>query len=229
MFCMSCGKALPDGALSCASCGAPVTRQAAPPAGNAYAPPNIPAGNSAFAPSFASRAPGAPPSGSSFPWLIIGLVGCFGVVVVIGIISAITLPALSAARNSSRATDCKNRMKQLGVYFSLYESKFKAYPPGLKSIWRPDMATDPSIFMCPVNGTHEKREFSSTSAMRYEDFASRVTVEYRFPPDGDATRPDFLMAWDKSPHPDGRRTVLFFQGRVDTLDQSEFERAQKVR
>ena len=76
-----------------------------------------------------------PRSGSSFLWIIIAAVGCLGLVFVIAIVAAIIVPALSAARGASRTVDCKNSLKQIGVYCNLYESKFHAWPPTLRSIW----------------------------------------------------------------------------------------------
>jgi prepilin-type N-terminal cleavage/methylation domain-containing protein len=156
------------------------------------------------------------------------------VIAIIGILAALLLPALAAARKSSRKTDCKNSLKQIGVYFALYESKFKAYPTiGASTwfdlLWRPDMAQDGNLFRCAVVG---KGRASGT------DYQG-ITVGGSFTPSGgttytwttvgitDAAPPDLPMACDMGSntvvsgapnHGIGDdANVLFFQGRVDVF------------
>lgn len=210
MFCPSCGSALPETAASCPKCGAPRAAAApAPPPVQFYQGPGVP--------------PPPPRSSGGFPWLLVAVLGCGGLVVGGGILAALILPALAAARGASRATDCKNHLKQIGVYCALYESKFKAYPPTLSYLWRPDMATDANLFRCP-----QKTGKRSSSTVRSENFPADVGYEYRCPPPEIETDPNYasvVMAWDREPHSDGKRAVLFFTGRVELLDQEAFERA----
>lgn len=53
--------------------------------------------------------------------------------VVIGVIAlllALTLPAVTSAREASRRTQCRNNLKQLGIAIQNYESQFRFFPPG---------------------------------------------------------------------------------------------------
>ena len=56
-----------------------------------------------------------------------------------------------------RKSDCKNTLKQIGIYFEVYHSKFGAYPPPgastwFRSLWRADMASDGNLFRCACRG-----------------------------------------------------------------------------
>ena len=208
MFCMTCGTAMPSGAATCPKCGA----AAAPPA-----PVASPAFAAAPMPYY--QAPPPRPS-SGFPWILVLGIGCF-VFFVIPVLAALLIPALAAARTNSRAVGCRNDLKQIGIYVDLYQAKFKEYPPDLQSLWRPDMATDPVLFICPVTGSRTSVEH----ATRYEDFSSRVSYEYRAPEPGSKPSSAFIIAWDRTPHPDRRRCVLYYGGRVEIIEESDFRSA----
>jgi prepilin-type processing-associated H-X9-DG protein/prepilin-type N-terminal cleavage/methylation domain-containing protein len=49
---------------------------------------------------------------------------------IIGILLAIVLPALSAAREAARVTECANHLKQLGLALHNYEDSFRCFPAG---------------------------------------------------------------------------------------------------
>lgn len=52
------------------------------------------------------------------------------VVAIIGIVSALILPAIQAARESARRMVCQSNLRQLGLALHNYESTFHNYPPG---------------------------------------------------------------------------------------------------
>lgn len=131
---------------------------------------------------------------------------------------------------NSRKVDCKNSLKQIGVYFSLYEGKFGHYPAygsdWFAAIWRPDMAGDGNLFRCAVrgkagSGTHYlEAPVSGTwvppsGGPAYSWTAAGIT---------DGAPPDLPLVADGN-FPDGKpnhgwdedRNVLFFQGRVDVF------------
>ncbi len=51
------------------------------------------------------------------------------VVIVIGILAAILLPAIGTVREGARRTNCVNQMRQLGLGFQNYENRHSRFPP----------------------------------------------------------------------------------------------------
>jgi prepilin-type N-terminal cleavage/methylation domain-containing protein/prepilin-type processing-associated H-X9-DG protein len=60
------------------------------------------------------------------------LVEILVVIAVIGVLLALLIPAVQAARESSRRAACQNNLKQLGVALTNYETTMKRWPPGKK-------------------------------------------------------------------------------------------------
>jgi prepilin-type N-terminal cleavage/methylation domain-containing protein/prepilin-type processing-associated H-X9-DG protein len=73
--------------------------------------------------------------------------------VVIGIIAvliAILLPALQAAREEARLTQCASNLRQVGQFFNAYAMEYDGYYPAIFGLFNPQ--TDPN----PNNGTYDQ-------------------------------------------------------------------------
>jgi len=57
------------------------------------------------------------------------LIELLAAVVIIGMLAALLLPALSFARFQGRNTICRNNLRQMGLALELYATTFDAYPP----------------------------------------------------------------------------------------------------
>jgi hypothetical protein len=123
-----------------------------------------------------------------------------GVVIAAG---ALVFHLVGEARASERKTRFKNSMKQLGIYFALYESRYKSYPADEQSLklWAKTQAIDlASLLACPACG-HE-------IAFVPGGVEPPVTGVH------DGAPIDSPLAWHACPKT-GMTQVLFFQGRVD--------------
>jgi prepilin-type N-terminal cleavage/methylation domain-containing protein/prepilin-type processing-associated H-X9-DG protein len=70
------------------------------------------------------------------------LVELLVVIAIIGVLVALLLPAIQAAREAARRAQCMNNIKQMALAVVNYESNFKAFPPGrLTPDWIRDTAT----------------------------------------------------------------------------------------
>ena len=84
------------------------------------------------------------------------------VIAIIAILASMLLPALQQARERGQKSSCENKIRQIGVYLSLYVDAFnEIYPPesakynGSKHIWysilseKAGLKMDKNIFDCP--------------------------------------------------------------------------------
>ena len=87
------------------------------------------------------------------------LVELLAVIAIIGILIALLLPAINAARAAARRTSCANNMRQLGLGIINYESTHGAYPPG--RIGCDDTGDQMTIRGCPRGLPADKKTAAS--------------------------------------------------------------------
>jgi prepilin-type N-terminal cleavage/methylation domain-containing protein len=134
------------------------------------------------------------------------LVELLVVIAIIGVLVALLLPAIQAAREASRRSTCQSNLHQLGVAIHSYETANKRLPPG--GVWQPDSKVKRgSIFVYLLPYLEQNTLFQSLDMTRTnvddQDFAGTnrpVGVTpldvLRCPSDGD----DELLNPNRAPH-----------------------------
>ncbi len=144
-------------------------------------------------------------------------------------IATLVLLFLRAGRKRHEE-DCRAHLRGIGFYFSLYRDRFHQEPSSFRDICRPEMATDKWIFICPFRPPQEHIHDSDLGLFGpYEQYEHLVGYDYKPPPAGAGSTERWAVAWDRAPHPDGRRCVLFIDGTVEILDEAGFSGRRAVR
>ncbi len=75
------------------------------------------------------------------------LVELLVVIAIIGVLIALLLPAVQAAREAARRSSCANNLKQLGLALQNYHDARKIFPPG--ALWNSGSANMPQTTLGP--------------------------------------------------------------------------------
>lgn len=100
------------------------------------------------------------------------LVELLVVIAIIGILIALLLPAIQAAREASRLSSCKNNVRQMGIAIQNYGDSFKRLPPGYQSAPKTSLHT----FLLPYieeDGSFKKYNFK----LDWDNPANKTAVD----------------------------------------------------
>jgi prepilin-type N-terminal cleavage/methylation domain-containing protein len=123
------------------------------------------------------------------------LVELLVVIAIIGILIALLLPAVQAAREAARRTECINNVRQMGLALMNYESARKRFPHSRANL----LPNDPSKKTVP----------NRTSAKSHQQSWTTLILPY-IEEQGIASQYDLTKAWFDHPQPNtlGRPTNL---------------------
>lgn len=120
------------------------------------------------------------------------------VLVILMLLAAVFLPGVNRSREAPRRSDCKNKLKQIGIALHIYHETFKTFPPGWVSVRGPSSGEQeksaygwgtyclPFMDQGPL---YKKFSFGAPDpsfqfqAMNGVKFASTVLPAYRCPSD----------------------------------------------
>jgi prepilin-type N-terminal cleavage/methylation domain-containing protein len=152
------------------------------------------------------------------------------VLAVIGILTALLLPALAGAKQRARAVQCVNNLRQIGVLVRLYADdhggrlpRARARPasqvpsaaalPDLAEVLRAHSGSDPELFQCPADPDRAQDEERSSYEWN-ERLSGRMLHRIGEDPSESGGTREFLLRDLEGWHPRGRRNAVFGDGRA---------------
>lgn len=169
------------------------------------------------------------------------------VIVIIGVLAAILLPALARSREAARRGSCMGNLSQMGLVFHLYAEEHGGTMPwsggegnadcivGLV----PGYITDPRILVCPSDGGEHTMDLSDTAievnAIAEAPNSVRLSYDYLFAytkeplelPPPDRPLPKVPLMWDRAwpsesyNHAPGGCCVLWLDGGVSFVKEEQ--------
>jgi hypothetical protein len=156
-----------------------------------------------------------PPKGRGALFFIVIILAVLFVlgICMVGVFATLLTPALLKAKMKANETKCGNNLKQLGLAAIQYADDNRYFPnvpsdpTGRKAmeLLVPKYCDSSQVFTCPCQ---EDGDFS------YEGFPVLITMNVS------SSKP---IAWDKNPHPDGSRCVVFADCHTQRVDEATFQ------
>ncbi|MCC6739964.1 MAG: hypothetical protein IT452_13030 [Planctomycetia bacterium] len=146
--------------------------------------------------------------------------------VVVFLLSVALLQFFSPSRHQP-GSQCRINLNMLRSICRLYQERFGEYPTDFRAIFEAGLAGEQGeLLVCPIHGNrvHLPPTPSWDTLQRWVDYDFR-------PPPGLArgpVNPDFVIAWDRKPHPDGARSVVTFGSYAGRLGEDDFRKALEV-
>jgi prepilin-type N-terminal cleavage/methylation domain-containing protein/prepilin-type processing-associated H-X9-DG protein len=158
------------------------------------------------------------------------------VIAIIGILAAMLLPALNAAREKARRANCLSNLKQVGVSIAMYADNYNGRTPwdGTSSLQPPttsfnllsNVLGSAKIFACPSSresasptwplGGSTNVSYSYVPVLVWQDVPDSILAYDRMHVDFSNTLDTRGSPWDSmSPHKLAGGNVLFNDGHVE--------------
>lgn len=101
------------------------------------------------------------------------LVELLVVIAIIGILVALLLPAIQAAREAARRTECQNHLKQIGIALQTYHDTVKSFPTGRD---RPDQWSLSWAFRILPQMEESTLHSAHNKSLRVDDVANEKSM-----------------------------------------------------
>lgn len=156
------------------------------------------------------------------------LVELLVVIAIIGMIVSLLLPAVMAARESARRTQCQSNMKQIGISMTQYLDVHREFPdaavmhtlmpdrPPLTEFLAPYAENNEGIFRCP----NDSKFFARGERISYEfnrKLAGRTRVQVTRIKNGHQPLSQVIVLYDFEPLHFGERNILYADAHVTPL------------